>query len=366
MCGLVGVAIKSRSGFMMGDTGLFHDMLYMDTLRGWDSTGIASFHNNGEMRMMKDVGPAVLLQATKEYDELIVDAKKNGVVLLGHNRKSTVGKTSEDTAHPFHIDNRYLFMHNGTLRNHEKIAKTEVDSEALGILLTGCEGDPGKMETALEQVEGAYACVWLDQELEKLYMLRNKERPLYILKGTYGIAYASEWGMLVAAAQRNRWDIPKEGVKQIEEHTLITIDLKEYTQLVKEDKLTVKKSTTPMVTYTGGTAGKANTFSGSSEVSKNLFKKLYKEYVGKELWFYIGDYFTRIADGSRTNDWLITGESEDVTFDHRVQGNMICDEKEFIEVYDTVPVKALVYDMRYDRTEKQVVFMVQDIKEVVH
>ena len=54
MCGLVGMALKTLGGASNIDLAIFNDLLYMDALRGFDATGVASFHNNGEMNALKE------------------------------------------------------------------------------------------------------------------------------------------------------------------------------------------------------------------------------------------------------------------------------------------------------------------------
>lgn len=312
----------------------------------------------------------------KLYDELGKEFVKNGKVLLGHNRKKTIGKLSDETAHPFVIDNRYVFMHNGTLRNHEKLHKTEVDSEALGMHLTRCEGDPGAIEKALADVDGAYACMWIDQEQSKVFLLRNHERPLFVAKTNIGLIIGSEYGFIAAAALRNRVEF--KDCKAIETDTLYTIDVSGYDCPMKEDKLTVKKST-PLLTFTKGGHTKATGTAGAgtdeNEVSKNSFKRIRKAWIGKQIGFFLDDYLPRVANDPTPTEFIVWGEVEAIEFQHKFQGILKnTTEDEVLWTFDSVPVYGQIEDVVYDPKGKSVIFQMSNlsavpasnVKEMVH
>lgn len=371
MCGLVAIALKAQSGALNADLSLFSEMLYMDALRGWDSTGVASFHNDGSMRALKEATQATHFIASKEYGKWLTEGLKDGKVFIGHNRKSTVGKTTDETAHPFMLEkNRFAFIHNGTLRNHEKIHKTEVDSEALGMLLTACEGDVEKLETALSDVEGAYACMWIDQHKKKLYMLRNFERPLYIAETSIGYIIGSEYGFIAAACVRNKVEF--KGAKLIDTDTLITIDLSDYQIAKTEEKLTITKKAVatpgPQNTGEGTTAtNSANTSTfHKGEVSKNQFKKIRKQFIGKSQTFWLDDYNSRVIGGAASLDWLVWGTSELFEFDHICEGllNNI-DEESLLETFDLRPITGTIEDVLYEPDTKQVTFKFKNLSSTV-
>lgn len=369
MCGLVGLILKTENGAMNMDLSMFKEMLYIDALRGWDSTGVASFHNNGELRALKEASQAASFIDAKEFEDWGKDFIKNGKAALGHNRKATVGTIVDETAHPFMITDgkdkdqaRYAFMHNGTLRNHEKLYKTKVDSEALAFHLTKCEGNPEALQEALAEVDGAYACMWIDQQKEHLYLLRNHERPLYLAQTSIGYIVASEWGFITTVAARNNTKV--EECKLIETDTLYTFDLSNYKVEMTEDKLTIKKSKPPLfLTHTKGggtTQSTSNAGAGDGKISKQAYKKLRKDYIGSAMGFWMEDYTARHPNNDGKNEWLVWGFNEDIEFQHQFRGYITeISEADLLETFENVPVVGKISDLLY--LDGEVIFMLDEV-----
>ena len=182
MCGIVGIIAKNSSGFFKKHQTIFEELLYVDNLRGEDSTGIiAALKDNTFYTLRDGLASYYTLQAWKDH-QINKEVFSTGQALIGHNRKATVGKVSEHTAHPFVVKDEFAMVHNGTLLNHKKLADTEVDSEALAMHLHAAlaEEDVSHLETALGEVTGAYAIAAYDQRSQKIHLLRNKERPLWL------------------------------------------------------------------------------------------------------------------------------------------------------------------------------------------
>jgi hypothetical protein len=282
------------------ETVAFYELLYVNSLRGDDATGVCAIYKNRDVAVLKDSIPSAEFLNTKEYIDMHNDFIRSGRALLGHNRKKTMGLNRPVDAHPYVVNKDKVFMHNGTLTNHKALADTAVDSEALGIHLTSYTNTED-LEEKLGKVQGAYAVVWYDQATDKVHILRNKERPLWLAISKNGdIAYASEAWMLWGALSRN--NIPVESVKEVPVNTLLTIDLKANTLTVDEQELTIKKAQPP---YTGGTTSAkkdgryrvvtttathlkatATETEVSYTLSKNAFKRYMKDVVGQYVTFF--------------------------------------------------------------------------------
>jgi glucosamine 6-phosphate synthetase-like amidotransferase/phosphosugar isomerase protein len=104
MCGIIGSVIKAQNGFFNGDVKTVEELLYIDALRGPDSTGLACFYNDGEMQLVKQASEAAWFRCEKEYDAVFKKLVSKGKAVIGHNRKKTVGKIDHDSAHPFAIN----------------------------------------------------------------------------------------------------------------------------------------------------------------------------------------------------------------------------------------------------------------------
>lgn len=209
MCGLVAILSKQKTfGFNFKDKSIFQQMLIADMFRGMDSTGCFGVKANGNLDMIKDASASPYLLGKKEAGEKFFDniVSKYHVV-VGHNRKATMGIVESKNAHPF-IEGSTCLVHNGTLQNHKKLADTTVDSHAV---CTHIEKE-GYKET-LKNVEGAYAFIWYNADNKTVYFCRNAERPLYLVETTDRIYLASEGKMLDWLLDRN--DITKYTVQNV-------------------------------------------------------------------------------------------------------------------------------------------------------
>ncbi len=200
MCGIVGILgnIEPRHG------NLFRDMWVVDALRGEDSSGLAFINANNHVRVIKDVGVPYDLFYTKSF---IKACKKKSICVIGHNRSATMGKVSQEMAHPFECGH-IIGVHNGTLRakwrllDHTKFAS---DSENIFHSIK----EIGVADT-WTTVDGAACLIWWDRERRTLNMLRNDERPMFFTfvgkedtKGSV-MVWASEYWMLNSLMERRK------------------------------------------------------------------------------------------------------------------------------------------------------------------
>lgn len=196
MCGLVGVIgdITPKS------EKVFKDLLFLDVVRGPHSTGIVNIMPTGVQMNAKIAG--------SPHDLLKTDLAKKvlsyqSVGLMGHNRWATVGDVTTVNAHPFK-HGAITGMHNGTLTAWKYILEDandfEVDSDCLihNINTMG-------IKWVAENVDGAFALTWYDEDAHTFNMLRNEERPLFFAysKDKRQMVYASEEWMIEVACMRH-------------------------------------------------------------------------------------------------------------------------------------------------------------------
>lgn len=337
MCGIVGLITKHSNGFTYQQQKMVYQMLVADEVRGADATGVITVHNNKDFGLMKEATEGYYFVDSFIDSDLDKDLYRNSMAVIGHNRAKTVGDNKDENAHPFSVDNTFAMVHNGTLRNHHELSKTEVDSEALAIeLKQAMDKEDWKLglEEALGRVRGAYACVWYDQKRHQLCMIRNSERPLGFIQTPHSILFGSELGMLGWIANRNGEDV-KEW-KSLEIHKLYTFDMEEGKGAYQETFLSLKYPTPVTKGFTNGThstrtrsTGKQVKTSHSNDaggddiqdapfrpyddpvgdngaLSKNAFKRLKGLINGKEIEFLCDDYVeanhgTFLAMGRCTN-----------------------------------------------------------------
>ena len=174
MCGIVGIISKSKHRFDNKSLDAFELMLFVDTIRGEDSTGVFLVTNEGNVEIAKQVGDGAQFIRTKEWKEIRSKAFQKGWALIGHNRKATRGSITDENAHPFWVEEKTVLVHNGSITGHKKFADVEVDSHAIAHHITNSVGK----EKALKEIDGAFALVWHDVQNKVLNVIRNDEWPL--------------------------------------------------------------------------------------------------------------------------------------------------------------------------------------------
>lgn len=235
MCGLVACIAKTKNGFNQFDLDAFGEMLFGDTLRGKDSTGVFGINNLGNVGIVKDAGTAEKFLGTDEYKNLERELFREGWAIVGHNRKATRGEVNDVNAHPFWVEDKLTLVHNGSyVGSHKQLADVEVDSHAIAIHLSENLND---IEKALQKVNAAYALIFYDIENKQLHFIRNKERPLFKVETNSAIFFASEPGLLYWILHRNNIK-PTGKIEPLEEHTLYSWKLNSENHAVEE---TVKK-----------------------------------------------------------------------------------------------------------------------------
>lgn len=323
MCGIVGVIAKSKNGFFKRHTDIFFQLLRVDELRGEDSTGLVYVENDAGFGILKDASPASWCVDRLSSHAFLKDSMRMGKALLGHNRKATIGRVTDDTAHPFVVNDSFAMVHNGTLRGHKAMKDTEVDSEALAHhlepLLSAPTLDLGKFEEEIGKVDGAFAIAAYSQNNHKVFLMRNAERPLCFCETDEGFYWSSEFGTLLWILSRNNIDVGKHKIVVVQPHTLIDIDLD--TNTVTETAFVPKKAQprTVHTTGTGRSEGKPvhissrKTVNGKEVLSKNEFKRLRRQWIYTRISFYVDDYVesdfpNTFEKGSR--DLLLLGEPD--------------------------------------------------------
>lgn len=203
ICGIFGMILNEKTVLDQEKMlKLFRQGLAVTSLRGTDSTGVATIRLNKEVEVFKRAIPSYDYLDLGRVDQLLETTFPNRIIgLIGHCRAKTVGHSTNANAHPFQRDNVTL-VHNGTLTRHASLTKTSytVDSDAIACALA--ESDV--IKPILESLDGAFALVWHNVNTNTIYMARNKERPLSIaITDTGSLIIASESEMIKWLALRN-------------------------------------------------------------------------------------------------------------------------------------------------------------------
>lgn len=211
MCGLVGMC-----GFLEHKhKNMMKELLFLDTLRGKDSTGLSVVDRDRTILTRKMTVPGYEFI---EYPSVDKAMSHGDQIWIGHNRFRTRGDVSKANAHPFEVlDNNddvlLVGAHNGTIDNKWDLErqlngkKFDTDSEAVFNLLV----EAPNFKEAIKSLKGAWALVWWDPTTNSVHFCRNKERPLVYAfsEDRKVLMWASESWMLINTARRCNVDLEK-------------------------------------------------------------------------------------------------------------------------------------------------------------
>ncbi|MCK5020996.1 MAG: hypothetical protein KAS32_28550 [Candidatus Peribacteraceae bacterium] len=212
MCGIVGIFTEETTINNTTRKDMFGEMLFADTFRGLDSTGVAVINHTGKRRkkVFKRALAAPDFLALRSYKKLISSAVPK--IMIGHNRAATKGAVDDDTAHPFQYGNITL-VHNGTLTFTHTLdeftsAGFSVDSDWIAYAI-----NKWGVEKAISQMQGSFSLVWYDSRDHSLNMLRNDQRPMHFafLRDEETVMFGSEAGLIDWIAARNKEELDDNG-----------------------------------------------------------------------------------------------------------------------------------------------------------
>lgn len=234
MCGIWGLAIPGNIGLNHKDVELLRNMMIAGAVRGVDGTGLFTVNNKGSVNWYKMGGHPFNLLYSEGMSKNLHDLISNGKAIVGHNRWKTIGEVSTKFSHPFQ-KNHITMVHNGTLHSGIFWPLNGSDSEALcdNIALQGPE--------VFQKLWGAWAVVWHDKKQNKIFFVRNKERPLSIVKlSNRTIVWASKLKMLEWLVDEAGYTIDK--IYEVNPDVCYSLDLDKHNfELMVENTIKVDK-----------------------------------------------------------------------------------------------------------------------------
>lgn len=271
MCGIFGnINSKKARTISGGVCKMISNSFVAGSLRGDDSSGIMQVDNKGQF-VFKSAQSGPDFVNNNKVTRFINDSDVSWYT-VGHNRAATEGLVTEDNAHPFTVFtddgmDRILGVHNGTLAGwkSDKLAKGILVDSEWALTKIAAEGNE-----AFKSFEGSFCFVWSDtRELDKLFMVRNDQRPMYFTYNKEGtrMFFASEPGMLAWVAERNYVAI-EDKIYLLEsgfKYAFEADDPKKYTKT----KLEFKKAP-PAATYSHSPHSTATTYSAQASFITKL------------------------------------------------------------------------------------------------
>lgn len=322
MCGIVGLA----GNLLNNDLKTFLNMLYMDTCRGLDSTGVIHANAN-ETTIEKAVGSPGNLYEYGHSDLWDLSGRpvqKLGCprVLIGHNRAATIGKVNEANAHPFSFGT-FHGVHNGSLDSYPKVSGNNFDTDSEHFMYQLSKLGVVK---GWDTVRGAAAVATWEEADSILTLARNDERPMFYaeIKGGSAIMFASEKWMIEVSCNRRTFSPDIKGViKELPEHSYIKFKISmNSADKVEEGKL--PDNTRFVYNYPTNRNKSAGNF---QEASAQRVKEKIKEVAEEEkdvvsLWSKATHHIStkdfskfweeatlRLEDGSQLSPYISPGKS---------------------------------------------------------
>ena len=184
MCGIIGILGKNQVAPQLVEA------LKRLEYRGYDSAGVATVDDAGQLARRRAVGKLVNLS------DLLVHDPLSGRSGIGHTRWATHGAATEGNAHP-HRHGGVAVVHNGIIENFRElraelaeagiVAQTETDTETVA-LLTGHHMAQGMaplaaVQATLKKLHGAFALAFLFKGEGDLMIGARKGSPLALGHG---------------------------------------------------------------------------------------------------------------------------------------------------------------------------------------
>lgn len=191
MCGIIGYTGKKNA------VSVVLEGLKRLEYRGYDSAGIAFFHEKG-IEVRKCTGKIKDMYAIIEADNPVSHTA------IGHTRWATHGKPSEENAHP-HRSDGIVLVHNGIIENYLPLKKilieegykftSETDTEVICHLIEKYSKDYPLEEAvrrSLREVRGSYALAVMNEKEPGKIVGIKKDSPLVIGLGDGEFFLASD------------------------------------------------------------------------------------------------------------------------------------------------------------------------------
>ena len=376
MCGVVGVIPKGRHGFNRDEQKVFYEMLLADMVRGYDATGIIAVQNNSDFSIMKEASLSSTFVPSFIESPVYNNVYQTGCAAIGHNRARTVGENSDENAHPFVVDDTFAMVHNGTLRNHKLFHDTTVDSEALAMLFKAAMDEDNYVQAlseAIWKVNGAFACIWFDQKRRQIGIVRNTERPLYLVDCEKTVLISSELGLPLWIAERNNMKVVSS--QPVKDNVLYLFDMSKGGALMEEFPLSQRPLPIPVVAkeVNGVTKTMATILDTShgDAASKSRFKRLRNKWVGKRAVFCMDDWVEKNYPAEGGTEILLLGNCNNTeelkSVRHTAKGviNMNDLDMTIKSVDDQFKWTGLISSMEFNVKQRQIEIQFTDLKPLV-
>jgi glucosamine--fructose-6-phosphate aminotransferase (isomerizing) len=183
MCGIIGVV----TGVNTNVSPILIEGLKRLEYRGYDSAGIATLSEEGELECRRSKGKLLHLQKEIELNPI------SGTIGIGHTRWATHGKPTKNNAHP-HLTSKVAVVHNGIIENFRdlrstleswgKVMASDTDTEVIPHLVTKFLDDgmspSDAVAATIAMLSGTFALAILFAGKEQFLIAAKRGSPLAI------------------------------------------------------------------------------------------------------------------------------------------------------------------------------------------
>lgn len=195
MCGILGFAGYVPEGQWTETHDILNALFLEAEGRGRDASGFvaatSAYKNSRSSELVLDKGPIRARQFVEESGPWRGLRHRRCSMVLGHVRWATHG-SPEDNRHNHPLVGRHgetYLTHNGILTDHRDDAERlgldlegDCDSEAILRVVEAAENPVQGLKLALRELRGTMATVVYDAKTDWLYLARNGDRPLWMMR----------------------------------------------------------------------------------------------------------------------------------------------------------------------------------------
>jgi len=219
MCGITSIFRNELNNPDLDLDKLAQQMLWVGSIRGYDSTGMFYGDGAAEAELYKKALTGWDFQSLPRASDVIRNNEKTKY-LVTHNRAATRGVLSHDNAHPFQIGD-ITGVHNGTLTMYHNLSPVGFNHTVDSAHLYAAINDKGS-SAIIPETRGSFNLLWHDHTDNTIHQVRSDAR-------TYTFAKLKDKEILVGASEKKmlKWLVDRNDL-EIE----ISWDPKPYTEYV--------------------------------------------------------------------------------------------------------------------------------------